>query len=94
MAGTVTVTTIPFDDIGKVELRPRMGKGDETSTVFVQSGRDFFPETINSPVRHTAKRILPAVNLTTTRSSLYFTFRDPADAKDAYAYFLYHQELG
>jgi hypothetical protein len=94
MAGTVTVTTIPFHDIAKVELRPPMTKGGETSTVFVQSGRDSFPETISSPERHWAGRILPAVNLTVTTSYLYFTFRDPADAQDAYAYFLYHQELG
>jgi hypothetical protein len=94
MAGTVTVTTIPFDDIGKVELRPRMEKGDETSIVFVQAGRNFFPETLNSPLRHTPKRVLPAVNLTTTRSFVYFAFRDAAEAQDAYAYFLYHKQLG
>ena len=94
MAGTVTVTTVPFDDIAKVELRPPMTKGGETSTVFVQSGRDSFPETVSSPVRYWAWRMLPAVNLTTTRSFLYLTFRDPADAQDAYTYFLYHQELG
>src|SRR5215472_3541606 len=94
MAGTVTVTTVPFDDIAKVELRPPMTKGGETSTVFVQSGRDSFPETVSSPVRYWGWRMLPAVNLTTTRSFLYLTFRDPADAQDAYTYFLYHQELG
>ena len=94
MAGTVTVTTIPFDDIGKVELRPRMEKGDETWTVFVESGRSFFPETMTSPLRKTLKRVLPAVNLTSERSFVYFAFRNPAEAQDAYAYFLYHQELG
>ena len=94
MAGTVIVTMIAFDNIGKVEFRPRMEKDVKASTVFVQSGRDFFPETINSPERHNAKRMLPAVNLTTTGSSLYFTFRDSADAQNAYAYFLYHQEVG
>jgi hypothetical protein len=94
MAGTVSVTTIPFEAIAKVEIRPPMTKGGETSTVFVHSGRDSFPETVSSPVRHWAGRIFPAVNLTTTRNSLYFIFRDPADAQDAYAYFLYHQELG
>jgi len=94
MAGTVTVTTIPFGDIGKVELRSRMQNGDETSTVFVQSGRNFFPETLNSPLRNTPKRVLPAVNLTTTRSFVYFAFRNPAEAQDAYAYFLYHKQLG
>jgi hypothetical protein len=94
MAGTVTVTTIPFHDIAKVELRPPMTKGGETSTVFVQSGGDSFRETMSSPERHWAGRILHAVNLTTTTSFVYFTFRDPADAQDAYTYFLYHQELG
>jgi hypothetical protein len=94
MAGSVFVTMIAFDHIGKVELRPPMGNATAPSTVLVQSGREFFPEMINSPVRHTASRILPAVNLKSTRSSLYFTFRDPADARDAYAYFLYHQEVG
>src|SRR5262249_37856805 len=63
MAGTMSVTTIPFEDIAKVELRPPMAKGGETSTVFVQSGRDSFPETVSSPERHWAGRILPAVNL-------------------------------
>jgi hypothetical protein len=94
MAGTVTVTTIPFDDVGKVELRPRMEEGDETSIVFVQAGRNFFPETLNSPLRNTPKRVLPAVNLTTTRNFVYFAFRNPAEAQDAYAYFLYHKQLG
>ena len=94
MAGTVTVTTIPFDDIGKVELRPGMEEGDETWTVFVQSGRSFFPEMTTSPLRKTLKRVLPAVNLTSERSFVYFAFRNPTEAQDAYAYFLYHQELG
>jgi len=94
MAGTVSLTTIPFHDIAKVELRPPMAKGGEPSTVFVQSGRDSFPETVSSPVRYWGWRMLPAVNLTTTRSFLYLTFRDPADAQDSYTYFLDHQELG
>jgi hypothetical protein len=94
MAGTVTVTTIPFDDIGKVELRPGMEEGDETWTVFVESGRSFFPEMTTSPLRKTLKRVLPAVNLTSERSFVYFAFRNPIEAQDAYAYFLYHQELG
>jgi hypothetical protein len=45
-------------------------------------------------VRNTPKRVLPAVNLTTTRNFVYFAFRDPAEAQDAYAYFLYHKQLG
>lgn len=71
-----------------------MEKGDESWTVFVESGRTFFPKTIKSPLRNTLKRVLPAVNLTTERSFVYFAFRNPAEAQDAYACFLYHQELG
>jgi hypothetical protein len=71
-----------------------MEKGDETWTVFVESGRSSFPETMTSPLRKTLKRVLPAVNLTSERSFVYFAFRNPAEAQDAYAYFLYHQELG
>jgi hypothetical protein len=90
----VTVTTIPFDDIGKIELEPPLEKGDEMWTVSVQSSRNLFPETMSSPVRNAPKRVLPAVNLTTARSLVYFTFRNFAEAQDAYAYFLYHKQRG
>jgi len=39
-------------------------------------------------------RIFPAVHVTTTANSIYFSFADPAEARDAYAYFLYHQQSG
>jgi hypothetical protein len=94
MTGTVTVTTIPFDDIGKIELEPPLEKGYEMWTVSVQSSRNLFPETMSSPVRSAPKRVLPSVNLTTTRSLVYFTFRNFAEAQDAYAYFLYHKQRG
>lgn len=94
MTGTVIVTIIPFDDIGEIALDAPREKGDEKWTVFVQPGRNSFPETVDSPLRHTPKRILPAVNLTTTRSLVYFTFHNPAEAQNAYVYFLYHKQLG
>jgi hypothetical protein len=94
MTGTVIITIIPFDDIGEIALYAPREKGDEKWTVFVQPGRNSFPETVNSPLRHTSKRILPAVNLTSTSSFVYFTFDNPAEAQNAYAYFLYHKQLG
>jgi hypothetical protein len=42
----------------------------------------------------TAKKVLPAVNFTTTTNAVYFAFPNSADAQDAYAYFLYHKQLG
>jgi hypothetical protein len=39
-------------------------------------------------------QIFPAVHMTTTTNSVYFGFADPADARNAYAYFLYHQQSG
>jgi hypothetical protein len=94
MTGTVIVTIIPFNDIGSVDLEPPMGNAGNTWTVHVQSARSSFPEAMNSPLRKTGKKVLPAVNLTTTRSAVYFVFLNSAEAQDAYAYFLYHKQLG
>lgn len=94
MTGTAIVTIIPFNDIGSVDFEPPMRNGENTWSVRVQSARTSFPEAINSPLRKTAKKVLPAVNLTTTRSAVYFVFLNSADAQDAYAYFQYHKQLG
>ncbi len=94
MTGTVIVTTIPFDVIGTIELRPPMGRGDDIWTVRVEPAGALFRQTVNSSLRQTAKRIFPAVNLTTTESLAYFVFANPAEARDAYAYFLYHKQVG
>jgi hypothetical protein len=94
MAGTVIFTIVPFDDIGRIYFHRPIGIGDDTLTVVVESAHGSFRETLDSPLRHRAKRVLPAVHETTTTTSLYLTFGDPADARDAYAYFLYHQQLG
>jgi len=94
MAGTVTVTIVPFDHIGRIHFHGRMGIGDDTWTTVVESAHGSFPETLNSRLRQRAMRVLPAVHMTTTTNSVYFVFADPSEARDAYAYFLYHQQLG
>jgi hypothetical protein len=94
MAGTVIITIVPFDDIGRIYFYRQIGIGDDTLTVVVESAHGSFRETLDSPLRHRAMRALPAVHATTTTTSLYLTFGDPADARDAYGYFLYHQQLG
>jgi hypothetical protein len=94
MTGTVIVTIVPFDDIGRIYFRRPVGIGDGAWTVVVESAHGSFPETLNSPLRHRAMRVFPAVLTTTTTNSVYFGFADPADARDAYAFFLYHQQLG
>jgi hypothetical protein len=94
MAGTVIITIVPFVDIGRVHFHRPIGIGDDTLTVVVESAHGSFPETLNSPLRHRATRVLPAVHTTTTTNSVYFAFGDPAEARDAYAYFQYHQQLG
>ena len=94
MTGTVIETIIQFDDIGEIDLRPPTGRGDDTWTVRVQPARASFPQTVTSPLRKTSKRIFPAVNLTTTESLVHCVFANPAEARDAYAYFLYHEQTG
>jgi len=94
MAGTVIITIVPFVDIGRVHFHRPIGISDGTLTVVVESTHGSFQETLNSPLRHRAMRVLPAVHTTTTTSSVYFAFGDPAEARDAYAYFQYHQQLG
>jgi len=55
--------------------------------------RDRFHRQLAAPRRKTAK-VFPAVNYTTTESSAYLVFLNSAEAQDAYAYFLYHKQLG
>jgi len=49
---------------------------------------------VNGPERKTGKAIVAAVNYTTTESAIYLAFPDFGDAEDAYAYFLYHNQVG
>ena len=94
MTGTVIITMIPYADIGKIDCEPPTGKGDDTWAVRVQSASTPFPQTVDSPERKTARRTFPAVHDATTDDSTYFVFRDSGEAQDAYAYFLYHKQLG
>jgi hypothetical protein len=45
------------------------------------------------PQRKIARASLPAVNYTTTERAVYFAFLNSAKARDAPAYFLYHEQL-
>src|SRR5258708_23980673 len=75
MAGTVIVTIVPFDDIGRIHFHGPIGIGDDTLTVVVESAHGSFPETLNSPLRHRAMRVLPPVHATTPAKSGHLTFR-------------------
>ena len=94
MAGTIILTTIPYDDIGKIDLVPPVPALDDTWTIRVHAARAPFPQKIDSPQRRTIKKTFPAVNYTTTENSVYFVLLNSNDAQDAYAYFLYHKQLG
>lgn len=94
MTGTEIVTIVPFDDIKSIDFHGPVGTGVGTWAVVVESAHGSFPETVDSPLRQRATRVFPAVHITTTTNSVYFSFADPAEARDAYAYFLYHQQLG
>jgi hypothetical protein len=94
MTGLAVLTTVPYKDIGRVELKAPTRNGDKAWTVRVQSADASFAETWSAPERKTRSRVLPAVNLRTTQNIVYLSFDNPAGAQDAYAYFLYHQELG
>ena len=94
MTGTVIITMIPYADIGKIDFEPPTGNGDDTWTVRVQSASTPFPQTVDSPERKTARGTFPAVHNVTTENSTYFVFRNSGEAQDAYAYFLYHKQLG
>ena len=94
MTGTVILTTIPYGDIGNIDLEPPSRIDDNTWTVRIRSARAPFPQTVNSPQRKTARATFPAVNYTTTESATYFVFVSSAEAQDAYAYFLYHKQVG
>ncbi len=94
MTGTVIVTVIPYADIGKIDFEPPTRNTDGRWTVRVQSATTPFPQTVDSPERKTARATIPAVHGTTAESSAYFVFVNSGEAQDAYAYFLYHKQLG
>jgi len=93
LTGTVIVTIVPFDDIGRIYVHRPVGIGDGAWTVVVESAHGSFPETLNSPLRQRAMRVSPRPYDHYYKFRL-FGFADPADARDAYAYFLHHQQLG
>jgi hypothetical protein len=94
MTGAVALTMIPYRDIGDVELGTPTRSGDQVWTVRVRSGDTSFSEALACPERKTAKAVFRAVHDSTMQQFVYLVFNDPAQAQDAYAYFLYHQEVG
>jgi len=91
MTGTTIHTTVPYDDVGKIDLVAPTPTYDDTWTVRVHAGRAPFPQKIDSPQRRTVRATFPAVKYTTTQDSVYFIFPTSSDAQNAYAYFLYHK---
>jgi hypothetical protein len=94
MTGTIILTTIPYDDIGTIDLVRPMPTYYDTWTVRVHAGRAPFPQKIDSPQRRTVRATFPAVNYATAENSVCFVFPNSSDAQNAYAYFLYHKQLG
>jgi hypothetical protein len=94
MRGSVALTTVPYEDIGNIELDAPTRNGDRAWTVRVGSAGSPFAETWTSPERKTARGFLRAVDYETTGNFVYLDFSNLAEAQDAYLYFLYHQELG
>lgn len=94
MTGTVIITMMLYADIGKIDFEPPTEKGDEAWEVRVHSASSPFPQTVDSPERKTARGTFPAVHDAITENSTYFVFRNSGEAQDAYAYFLYHKQLG
>ena len=94
MTGTVIITVIPYADIGEIGFKPPTRSADDRWTVRVQSARTPFLQTVDSPERKTARRTFPPVHDTTEDRSVYFVFENSREAQEAYAYFLYHAQLG
>ena len=94
MTGTLIITMIPYTDIGKIDLEPPTGKVDGTWTLRVQSAKTPFLQTVDSPERKTARRTFPPVHNTIEDRYVCFVFENSREAQDAYAYFLYHAQLG
>ena len=94
MTGTTIQTTVPYNDMGTIDLVAPMPAYDDTWTVRVHAGGAPFPQKIDSPQRRTVRATFPAVNYASTQDSVYFIFTNSSDAQNAYAYFLYHKQLG
>jgi hypothetical protein len=94
MAGTNIITTIPFKDIGKIDLRPPTRWGGDMWTVHIESSAAPFPQTLESPPRKTSKASYRAVHSSSEENWFFLDFTTATDAQDAYNYFLYHKQRG
>jgi len=91
MTGTVILTTIPYNDIGKID--PPAGNSYDRWIVRIESATIPFPQTLDSPRRNTSRAMFHAVHSVGTEKWFYFIFPKSAEAQDAYAYFLYHKQV-
>ena len=95
MAGAVMVTVVPYRDIKSVEVIGPFTAALSSWTLRIQpAGRAWFPQSITSPARVTSKRSYAPVDLTVTEPLLFLRFSSARDAQDAFAFFLYHGQLG
>jgi len=83
----------PPHDTGNIGFEPPTGIGNSAWIVRVEFGQTQFPQTVNSPQRKIATAILPAVNYTTQKAR-HILLSSILQARDAYAYFLCHKQLG
>jgi hypothetical protein len=95
MTGTVTVTVVPYQDIGSVEVMAPDRREPSKWTLNVRpAGRAGFLQSITNPARATSKRYFAPVDFMTNEPFLFLDFSTAGDAQDAYAFFLYHKQLG
>jgi hypothetical protein len=97
MSGTNIITIVPFEQIGSLDVRalPSLFRSGSSLTLTIHSANpDGFPQSVTSPLRTTATRTYPAVDLKTSDQTVYLEFSNPAEAENAYVYFLYHKQRG
>jgi hypothetical protein len=95
MSGTVIQTVVSYRDIGNLHVSVPSWIGKPRWTVQIQAASQRgFSQSLTSPERKTAKHTYAPVNLKTSAPSVYLEFSSPADAQNAYTFFLYHSQRG
>ena len=95
MSGALIQTVVSYRDIGNLHVWVPFWIGQPRWTVQIQAASQRgFSQTLTSPERKTAKHTYAPVNLKTSAPSVYLEFSSPADAQNAYTFFLYHSQRG
>jgi hypothetical protein len=95
MTGTVVVTIVPYKDIGSVQVIAAPSPDPSKWTLSIRMvGRAGFLQSVMSPARTTSTRSFAPVDLTVNEPFLFLDFSSASDAQDAYAFFVYHKQLG